>query len=300
MDYNVYEKVGNSKQLISAYDFEIKNGLGAGKRIVLVNNNLLEVAFNADNALDIAWLKYKGVNVSFLSKNGLNNNNPPFGAQFEGGFLYTCGLDNVSACEKDKAIHGSLHSRKADNLSINTYEDTVVISADVYTTMLKGINLVLHREYTVTENCVSINDTVINKGFEDADYVLLYHVNFGYPFLDEGLKLEFDAVNSYPANPHTNVDDCKIITGALKKDTENLYYHYLKNGTVNLTNEKLGMHCQFDFDMTALPLLVQWKNLFKGDYVLGIEPATTRFEEYKKNPIKSGERHGFNLSLKFS
>ena len=300
MNIKTLKKVGNIKQVISVYDMEVKNGVACGKRIILVNNGVLEVAFNADNALDIAWVKYKGVNVSFLSKNGLNNNVGIFGEQFEGGFLYTCGLDNVSACDKTRPIHGSLHARKAENVNAITDNDKVIVSGDVYTTALKGINLKLHRKYVVTSNGISFNDTVINCGFTDSDYVLLYHVNFGYPFLDKDFILDFDAVSSFPANKTTNIEDCKVITDARPKESEKLYYHYLKDGVVIMKNPSLDIECVMEFDMKALPLLVEWKNLFEGDYVIGIEPATTRFDEYKKNPIKSGEEHKFSVSVKFS
>ncbi len=300
MDINSLKKVGNTKQVISVYDLEIQNGIAKGKRLILANNNALEVAFNADNALDIAWVKYKGVNVSFLSKNGLNNNTGIFSEQFEGGFLYTCGLDNVSACDKSRPIHGSLHARKAENVTTFTDNEKITISADVYTTALKGVNLKLHREYVVTANSLSFNDTVINCGFTDSDYVLLYHVNFGYPFLDKDFVLDFDAISSFPANATTNIEDCKVITDAKPKQGEELYYHYLKDGVVKMKNPSLDIECVMHFDMKALPLLVEWKNLFEGDYVIGIEPATTRFDEYKKNPIKPGEEHKFNVSVKFN
>ena len=68
------QKLGNVKQIISAYQMQMQDGSGAGKRFVLVTNGALEVAFNADNALDIAWVKYHGQNISFLSKVGFNSN----------------------------------------------------------------------------------------------------------------------------------------------------------------------------------------------------------------------------------
>ena len=297
---NTLKRVGNLKQVVSVYDLEIRDGIAKGKRIILANNNTLEVAFNTDNALDIAWVKYKGVNVSFLSKNGLNTNTGVFSEQFEGGFLYTCGLDNVSACDKSRPIHGSLHSRKAENVNTVVEQDKIIVSADVYTTALKGVNLKLHREYVVTANNITFNDTVINCGFIDSEYVLLYHVNFGYPFLDKDWILDFDAIKSLPANPVTDIKDCKVITDAMPKDGEKLYYHYLKDGVVSMKNPNLNIECVMNFDIKVLPLLVEWQNLFEGDYVVGIEPATTRFDEYKKNPIKSGEKHQFKISVNFN
>ncbi len=301
MEKNVIKKLGNTKQLVSAYDFTVNDGAARGKRLILVNNNRLEVCFNADNALDIAWVKYCGINVSFLSKNGINTNEGVFGERFDGGFLYTCGLDNLSAIEKDVAIHGSLHLRKAQNVKYVVDNDKVVVSGEVLTTRLVGKNLILKREYTVTDKNILISDTVINNGYTDVEYVLLYHINYGYPFLDAGLKLEFDNLESIAANttPKENVPLAKTITEPQGVGLEDLFYHYLKEGKVTLSNEKLNIKCKMSYDISKLPILVEWKNLYNGDYVLGIEPSTTRFDEYKKNLLKPEEENSFEVKISF-
>ena len=280
-------KLGNVKQVISCYEVEIKDGTAFGKKFILVNNGALEVAFNADNALDIAWVKYYGQNISFLSKNGFNSNVGPFREKFEGGFIYTCGLDNVSACEKDKAIHGSLHYRKAENVCYTTDDQKVTLSGTIFNTALFGENIVLRRTYTVTDSQIVVEDKITNEGFVPASYVLLYHVNYGYPFLDEGLELAFDQKETIPANEKTKgtIAECTTITPPQDVGSEDLYYHILHKGEVDLNNNQLGISCKMQFDLEKLPYLVEWRNLFSGDYVLGIEPSTTRFDEYKKVPL---------------
>ena len=104
----VEKKLGNTAQICFAQDVLIAN-----KHCVLVMHGALEILFNKDNALDIVWVRYKGVNLSFLSKNGLNDGQRDFTGNFEGGFLYTCGMDNVSSCVPNKSIHGSLHYKQA-------------------------------------------------------------------------------------------------------------------------------------------------------------------------------------------
>lgn len=85
------KKLGNIKQIVSAYDVVFLNGAESGKNCILVHTGELEVLFNKDNALDISWVKYKGRNISFLSKNGINSVSGTFAEKFEGGFLYTYG-----------------------------------------------------------------------------------------------------------------------------------------------------------------------------------------------------------------
>ena len=59
-------KLGNKSQLRFAKEITVD-----GKHCIWVQNGEVELLFNKDNALDIVWAKYRGVNLSFLSKNGL-------------------------------------------------------------------------------------------------------------------------------------------------------------------------------------------------------------------------------------
>ena len=104
------KKLGNPEQLISAYELKFDAGSADGKKVILVHNGGMEMMFSKDNALDILYLKYNGKNISFLSKNGINDNRGTFINRFEAGFLYTCGMDNISDLNSDKPMHGSLPS----------------------------------------------------------------------------------------------------------------------------------------------------------------------------------------------
>ena len=177
-----FRKMGNKSQMLFAKDICIDN-----KHCVLVQNGVLEVLFNKDNALDIVWVKYKGVNISFLSKNGLNDGARDFVGNFEGGFLYTCGMDNISSCVDGKPVHGSLHYKKCDVAYAYEKGGVIYVCGEVKETALFGKNLAMKRCFAVTEHSISVQDTIENQGYLDAEYVLLYHINYGYPFLDEGL-----------------------------------------------------------------------------------------------------------------
>ena len=295
------KKVGNTKQIISAYDLELKDGSACGKRCVLVNNGRLEVMFNAHNALDIAWVKFNGINVSFLCKNGLNSDQGAFINKFEGGFLYTCGLDNLSTCVKDKPMHGSLHAKKAENVYYQIDGEVVTVCGKILCTALFGENIVFERAYKVYSDKIEINDKIINQGLADADYAILYHTNFGYPFLDSGLELAFDQLETIAANQKSidTLKDCKKIVDPVDVGSEDLFYHVMNKGEVSLKNHKLKIGCTMSYDTKTFPYLVEWKNLVSGDYVLGIEPSTTRFDQYKTVKIAAGESHDLKMSVTF-
>ena len=295
-------KCGNVLQLRSAYEIAFTAGRASGKQGVLVHNGALEVLFNKSNALDISWVKYKGVNISFLSKDGLNPGICDFAGNFDGGFLYTCGMDNVSSCVEGKPIHGSMHYMPADNVSITYEGDAIVVSGDVRESAIFGKNLVMHRRYTVTETGITISDTVENLAFMSADYVLLYHVNYGYPFLDEGLKMELDVEKSEPRTEIATkrYDERFKITYPIDGNDEDVYYHTMKTGNVRLTNEALGISVSMHYDTETFPLTLEWKSMISGDYALGIEPTIGRFDNLKMRTLAPSETKNYKIEIIFS
>ncbi|MBR2321295.1 MAG: DUF4432 family protein [Clostridia bacterium] len=291
-----YRKVGNKSQILFAKDICIDN-----KRCILVQNGELEVLFNKDNALDIVWVKYKGVNVSFLSKNGLNDGTRDFVGNFEGGFLYTCGMDNVSACVDGKPVHGSLHYKKCDFAYAYEQDGVIYVCAEVKETALFGKNLVMKRCFAVSENAILINDTLENQGYSKADYVLLYHVNYGYPFLDECLEMEIPAIASDPLTEvaATNKADMFRITAPIDGGEEHVYYHTLSEGKVRLVNSERQMAIEMLYNVQDFPFTLEWKSMISGDYALGIEPSLTRFDKFQMKTLQLSESKTYQIKIIF-
>ena len=291
-----YRKVGNKSQILFAKDICIDN-----KRCILVQNGELEVLFNKDNALDIVWVKYKGVNVSFLSKNGLNDGTRDFVGNFEGGFLYTCGMDNISACVVGKPVHGSLHYKKCDVAYAYEQDGVIYVCGEVKETALFGKNLVMKRCFAVSENAILINDTLENQGYSKADYVLLYHVNYGYPFLDECLEMEIPAIASDPLTEvaATNKADMFRITAPIDGGEEHVYYHTLSEGKVRLVNPERQMAIEMLYNVQDFPFTLEWKSMISGDYALGIEPSLTRFDKFQMKTLQSSESKTYQIKIVF-
>lgn len=291
-----YRKVGNKSQILFAKDICIDN-----KRCILVQNGELEVLFNKDNALDIVWVKYKGVNVSFLSKNGLNDGTRDFVGNFEGGFLYTCGMDNVSACVGGKPVHGSLHYKKCDFAYAYEQDGVIYVCGEVKEAALFGKNLVMKRCFAVSENAILINDTLENQGYSKADYVLLYHVNYGYPFLDECLEMEIPAIASDPLTEvaATNKADMFRITAPIDGGEEHVYYHTLSEGKVRLVNPERQMAIEMLYNVQDFPFTLEWKSMISGDYALGIEPSLTRFDKFQMKTLQSSESKTYQIKIIF-
>ena len=142
-------RINSMHQLISAYEMTFDSGAAKGKSVVLVHNNGLEVMFSKNNALDIEYVKFNGVNMSFLSKNGINERKGPFVNKFEGGFLYTCGMETIGLRCPELPQHGSLHSIPIEDLIIECDEQKVTVSGVAKDTALFGKNLWLRRKFEV-------------------------------------------------------------------------------------------------------------------------------------------------------
>ena len=224
-------KLANKWQMRFATEIMI-----ADKRCILAQNGEIEVLFNKDNALDIVWVKYKGVNISFLSKNGLNDCTGSFTDNFEGGFLYTCGMDNVSSCVDGKPVHGSLHYKKCANAYAYEEDGILYICGEVKESALFGKNLLLKRRFALAEHSLSVEDTLENTSYTDTEYVLLYHINYGYPFLDECVQLNIPAIKSEALTEIAEKRKTEMlrITAPIDGGDEDVYYHTLREGHVRI------------------------------------------------------------------
>ena len=92
---------GNMEQIAGVRRIEFQDGRASGLRCALVENGPVEMPLMLDKCLDPAWIRYKGINLSLLTKPGLQGRNPYDTAGDEavrsimGGAMFTCGLGNV-------------------------------------------------------------------------------------------------------------------------------------------------------------------------------------------------------------
>ena len=105
---------GGTDRAVSVDRFRFTEGKAAGMEAISVSTlNGLEVCLLPDRGLDIACVTFKGVKISFLSKNGLvspayaDMQKDGFGRYFSGGMLTTCGLRNAGgSCVDDNGEIG--------------------------------------------------------------------------------------------------------------------------------------------------------------------------------------------------
>jgi len=294
----------NPSALFGARRIKLADGRGKGHRLVEVKTAAgLRLTLSESRCLDIVEAEYKGINLGFLSKNGIADSplyspeTTSFTKYWQGGFLATCGLRNVGGdCEiagEYFPIHGHIGQTTADEVNITTTEDTITISGKIRETALFGHCFEMFRTITVpTDGAkITVKDSVRNLTPEEHPVFLMYHINFGFPFLSEHLQLNFPPgeVRGRTDEAQQRIDSHTTITPPIDGEPEYVYFHTptTTNPTVTLTNPSLGITAEVSYNKTNLPVLAQWKCMRSGDYALGIEP-TTGFVRGRKEELANG------------
>ena len=296
---DLIRKSGNISQICSITPVKYTEGKASGLNAYIVDNGIFNFCIAKDKCLDILKLSYKGMNLSYLCKNGIvsnklaNTDGYQFENSFSGGFLYTCGLDNIGDAKDGLITHGTIGNIPAENIKAQTYwngdDYNIEIEGEMHSSALFKNELVLKRKISTkyNSNKIVLTDTIKNNGFSDADYMLLYHFNLGYPFLDEDVKIIVNTESTELFTEKGDISKAFTISQPIDNKKSEVFFHKLKDKNVNISviNEKLGVKICFSYDTKNLPYLVEWKSMGSGDYVLGIEPSTSFLGDKRKSAI---------------
>lgn len=294
-------RISNFSQVAVLRRYTLTEGKARGLDIIDCDNGKLRFLINVSKACDIMQLYHEGQNMSFVSKNGFTGREIPFLNRFEGGMIYTCGLDSVGGREGYE-LHGTFHNTPAEIVRAECGEDGITVEAIIRDTALFGKHLVMKRKITaaIGGETVTLEDTLVNEGYTDESYCLLYHVNVGYPMLDEGAKVvatvtRRDARTPWAAqNKETSYDMSAPIVG----EEECCYFLGLREPCVSVVNPKIDKTLTVSYSGDTLPHFVEWKSMASGDYALGLEPCTTELDDrFAYRTVAQGESVRFSVCL---
>ncbi|MBQ8427504.1 MAG: aldose 1-epimerase family protein, partial [Clostridia bacterium] len=269
-----------------------RDGMADGiKAIELQNRSGLYLSCIEDQCLNIYDFSYKGINCAFQTKNGLVSNRffnggvDEFSYYWPAGMLYTCGLANVGEPVVENGVfhpqHGRIGMTSAKNVSINYTDDEIIVKGIVNDTIFCAHNLELSREIIFPKDGkeITIRDTISNLEPVCAEFMFMYHCNFGYPVLAPGARMvkgKGEIVDVLGSAKHP--EECGAVTAPQVAKDEEVYLHTNTPdadgfGYAAVINDELKLGCYLKYKMDALPYLVQWKNFCAHDYGMGLEPS---------------------------
>lgn len=297
MTFDLLRRSGDLRGIADVKLVVLEDGPGRGQRL-LIGRNARGIAFEiaVDRGFDICGLSFKGDNIGWHSPVRMafpahapgSEDGWGFLRNFD-GFMVTCGLDHYSRpreasvdhynhphlTTKNMPLHGRISSEKALLQGSRVDEDAMAIVCEGVVTQVSvfGEHLELRRKITVPvfEAQVTVEDTVINRAFRPTDHAFMYHLNVGYPFLDESLAISglpeplSSQINAVPFRPADDFGEKVDVVDS------RITAH---DGVVRLCNRQWGVELSLTYSQDTLPKLGIWRAFQSGVFALGIEPRT--------------------------
>ena len=307
------ERTGDPGRIGGVRLISLSDGLERGVRALQFDTGSgLQFLVLVDRAMDIYEVAHAGRQLGWHSPAGIRHPamHEPEGEDGLGwarsftGFLSTCGLDhalgpdevsgeNYNYPRKSTIQHG-LHGRIANlPARLKGYGETwngddctiwaegLVVQAAVF-----GEVLHLHRriEADLGGTEIRLSDRVVNAGFNRTPHMMLYHVNLGFPLIDEGTRyiapirqvLWASHDGAGLRSQGVGYQTCpKPVRGFAEQVWEHeMSADHLGRVPVAAVNDRLELGLMVEVHQDQLPCSLEWQNFQAGHYVLGLEPST--------------------------
>ncbi|MGH3452251.1 MAG: DUF4432 family protein, partial [Haloechinothrix sp.] len=279
---------GHPDQLFGTRLLRIDDGPGDGMRVLQVWNAAgLRLEILVDRGFDIHRTEYRALGLHWVGPPGLRSRfayeSQGWGwlRSFHGGLLVTCGLEHVLLpidrktpeynFPVDKTEHFGLHGRVANEggellsreVAHAGEQNVLRIKGRVAQATLYGENLWLERQIDVPifSPEIRISDVVTNRGYYPTHHELLYHINFGYPLIQEGTEV----ILSTEDGPET-ITATRPQAGFQEQVTP--HSMAVRDGwaLAQLVNRELGFTVDFEYSAPSLPHFFVWYMMGEGAY----------------------------------
>jgi galactose mutarotase-like enzyme len=290
-------RIGDLSQVAGVRLMRLQGGREEGVRIADVRTGSgLRFQMTLDRGMDISLADYRGVPLAWRS--GVGDAHPAYfdGAgtgwlrTFPGGLLTGCGMTYLGAPCLDEGqalgLHGRLSHIPAENVSVrHTWEGdecTFTLSGEMRETAIFAENLLLRRtvKFRLGSSALTIDDTVRNDGSLRTPFMMLYHINPGWPVVDEGSRLLLNSKGAVPrdAEAEKGVGEALRFSAPVRGYREQVFSHELAADAAGfaaaaLVNEEIGLGLSLRYRQRELPRYTEWKMMGERDYVVGMEPA---------------------------
>jgi hypothetical protein len=332
-------RVGDISQVARIKPYRLVEGLEDGVQALDVTTGSgLSFAVLPGRGLDISSAHYNGRSLAWRS--ATTDTHPAYfdheGERgrgwlrgFYGGLVITCGLTYAGANGEDEGqfygIHGRVSNLPATNVQWDGYWDQddyiLTIQGKVRQATVFGENIQMTRRITTRlgDRRLFLHDIVENLGYKRTEHMMLYHINIGFPVVDDHARLIAPTLSTTPrdADAVEGKEQFAQLAPPTAGYREKVYFHELARDaqgqvTTAIVNPEgdagdgagpgLGVYCTYRPEQ--LPYFIEWKMLDAGTYVVGMEPAnclvmgrardrTARILQF----LEPGERREYTLEL---
>jgi hypothetical protein len=326
---SLLEHVGDVSQIGGARLVTLAEGPEAGVAVAEVRTGS-GFAFSVlpSRGMDIGLAEYRGMPLCWRSSTGEVAPafyEPPGDGWlrgFSGGLMATCGLTTAGWESTDEGqalpLHGRASYLAARNVQVDGewQGDDYVMWAQGRTreTAALGDDVRLTRRVwaRLGESRLFIDDAVENLGYASVPHLIAYHINVGFPVLDDGGELI--SSSAHEVQPMTDEYAPALADwpryGPPQRDWKPVVFvHSPQSGpdgwaTTALVNRRLGLGLYIKQRPEQLPFLWQWKQLGQGTYVAGLEPANCfgrgRADDRARGTLRflePGQQQAYNLEV---
>ncbi len=325
-------KIGDISQIAGTRSYQLSNGnekgvdgvdfrTGTGFSFTVLPGRGMDISYAEYNGQPLCWRSATGdVGSPYYEPEGLG-----WLRGFYGGLLVTCGMTSAgSPCtdeDSELGLHGRMSYTPAKNVwTDGQWEDDEYImwtQGKVREASVFGENIIVTRKIwaKLGESKLYLHDVVENLGFEPVPHMYLYHINGGFPAVDEDSALLSPTKEALPRDAEAQIgaENYYKFQAPTTGFEEKVYYHDMMpdaDGYVHaaLVNKKFGDGHGFGFYVkylkNQLPRFIEWKMNGEGTYVVGMEPANCLVEGRDKERergtlqfLQPGEKREYELEI---
>lgn len=324
--------VGDVSQVARVKPYRLVEGHEDGVLAVDVTTGSgLDFTVLASRGLDISSAHYNGRSLAWRS--ATSDQHPAFFEPegrgwlrtFYGGLVVTCGLTWMGAACEDEGellgLHGRVSHLPATNVAWGGAwegDDYVLsVSGKLREAIVFGENVQLTRRIwaRMGESRFCFKDEVENMGYQRTPHMMLYHINIGFPAVDDNARLIAPSRSVTPRD--AEAEEGKERYAALQPPTkdykEKAYFHDLRPDsdgrvTTAIVNPDCdggaGFGVYATFRHRELPYFTEWKMMDQGTYVVGMEPGNalvlgraTERKEGRLQFLEPGEKREYHVEI---
>ncbi len=330
-------RIADLEALAGVQAVTLADGPGRGVRLLQVRSGGgLEFEVVVDRGFDIGRVSFRGQTVSWHSATGVvapwlmhpaSDAGQGFLRGFT-GFMTTCGLDHIRQPESvpvvDQALnpnreifqplHGLYSMQPARLIGSGCDEDgphpLLWCEAEIRQAFIFGTCLSLRRRYEcpVGGTGFTVSDRVRNIGPTPAPHLVLYHINLGYPLIDDGSAATLPGAEEVWRIGEA--DPLAPFGPPVPEQTRALALYRWAGGNrrpVATVAAASGLRIGICVDATQLPFCQVLRIPSAGHYGLSIEPCTTSCrtrseadERGETRILRPGEEVRYDLGFSFS